>query len=560
MPQSYPRQDATVSLETRALFPEGTNLRLVFINTFGHPLPDEPKITAELGIVGQGTWQNQPANQRIDIPPLLNRHTFETLGAYSLVGIELRGSTSLKFPKKGYGIETKNITQIETTAAGHGVEFSAFLDQLNINSGVFNATISVEDLDQDISLLGMPKEEDWVLHGPYADKTLIRNHLAYTMSRWTGAAYSPRTELVEVFLTDAQEEDKEKEYSYQGVYLWTEKVKRNKARVNIGKLKAGEDQTQGGIILSIDNIKGKTNEGFHSDYTSAGVRNVEGARGLPVEILYEDPDSGDFAKCDPDPGETCMRSKQQTYIQGTFRSFETALSNLRGDSPLSELEAVMNVPSFVDYLLFTELTRNPDGYRHSVYMYKDKDPNLSTTAPFYMGPVWDYNIAFGNSYGCNGTSSSGWQFTCTEVGDGLPIPFWWRQLTENAQFRRQMASRWQELRADGGAFSTARINAFIDQESAKLKAKGAATRNFNRWDVLGRQIPPGLHDERITTFDGEISQFKSWIGARTTWMDSNLPSADNGYMVQSVSSGTEVVAGTVTLMGALVVAAVMSIF
>ena len=36
--------------------------------------------------------------------------------------------------------------------------------------------------DLDISPFGMPEEEDWVLHAPYSDKTLMRNHLMYKWS------------------------------------------------------------------------------------------------------------------------------------------------------------------------------------------------------------------------------------------------------------------------------------------------------------------------------------------------------------------------------------------
>ena len=293
------------------------------------------------------------------------------------------------------------------------------------------------------------------------------------------------------------------------------------------------------------------NEGFYSDYTSTGSRNTPGAIGLPVEFLYEDPDNEDFA-CNSGPvgAAVCdrdgMRSQQITYIQNYMRDFENALDALEEVDSLEGLRARINVDSFIDYLLFTELTKNPDGYRHSTYFYKDRDTDGGDTlGKLTMGPFWDYNIAFGNGYECDGTSTSGWQFVCENPGDGLPVPFWWRKLTTNAEFRERLATRWEQLRADGGAFSTARITAWIDTEVRTLNMRGAADRNFKQWVVLGRQIPPGRHDENITTYDGEINQLKSWITDRGTWMDSNLPSMGNEFMVQGLPDASGAAMGVV---------------
>ena len=118
--------------------------------------------------------------------------------------------------------------------------------------------------------------------------------------------------------------------------------------------------------------------------------------------------------------------------------------------------------------------------------------------------------------------------------------------------------------------STSEIHKFIDKQAQILNPKcrtpegaGAAKRNFDRWDVLGRQIPPGRHDERITTYEGEIEQLKSWINARATWMTSNLPSDKNEFMIQGVqdaNGGAVGVAGSATLVMALVMTAAMSLF
>ena len=106
-------------------------LPLIIINTMGQQILDEPKITAHMGIIKktQGVYN----------------HPTDTLNEYDgYIGVEYRGSSSSFFLKKGYGLETR--------------------DSLGQNNNV--------------SLFGMPSENDWVLHGPYSDKSLMRNYLA----------------------------------------------------------------------------------------------------------------------------------------------------------------------------------------------------------------------------------------------------------------------------------------------------------------------------------------------------------------------------------------------
>ena len=113
------------------------------INTNGVSIVDEPKIDAELVIIEAGVEMHRGA-----------------------IGIEIRGSSSQQFPKKSFGFETR--------------------DEAN------------EDVD--VSLLGFPEEEDWILYGPYSDKSLIRNHLIYELSNDMGR-YASRSKLVDVFMT-----------------------------------------------------------------------------------------------------------------------------------------------------------------------------------------------------------------------------------------------------------------------------------------------------------------------------------------------------------------------
>lgn len=173
---------------------DSTNLPIILIDTQGNEIIDEPKIQARMKII----FNNDGKTNRIsDSANIYNDY----------IGIEIRGSSSQMFPKKAYSIETRD------------------------SSGE----------DNDVSLLGFPEESDWVLYAPYSDKTLLRNVLAYKFANNLGR-YASHTKFCEVFLNG----------DYIGVYVFMEKIKRDKNRVDIKKLEPEDnsgDALTGGYLL-----------------------------------------------------------------------------------------------------------------------------------------------------------------------------------------------------------------------------------------------------------------------------------------------------------------------
>ncbi len=190
-------------------FPEdSTLLPLVVINTDGQPIPMEPRITASMKLV--------------DNPPGIYNFPDDPGNGYDgQISIEIRGESSAWYsPKKSYSLETQT--------------------DLGENNNV--------------SLLDLPQENDWILYGPYLDKSLIRNVLSYRLFEEMGH-YSPRTRFVEVILNN----------DYQGVYILTEKIKRDKNRVDMAKLLPTDisgDELTGGYLLRIDKLTGMTPEEY----------------------------------------------------------------------------------------------------------------------------------------------------------------------------------------------------------------------------------------------------------------------------------------------------------
>jgi spore coat protein CotH len=254
------------------------------------------------------------------------------------IGIEIRGSSSQMFPKKQYGVELWDEN-------GEGI---------------------------DASLLGFPEEEDWILFAPYNDKSLLRDVLAYKLGRDMGR-YAPRTKYCEVVLNG----------QYDGVYVLIEKIKRDKNRVDINKLDPDEisgNSLTGGYIIKVDKTTGSGGDGWFSTYPPANNQN-----GQKIFFQYEEPKSEDIV------------SEQQQYIQQFIASFENVLAGDNFKDPVDGYAKYIDVDSFIDYFIINEVTKNVDAYRLSTFLHKQRD---SDGGKLVMGPIWDYNLGFGNADYC----------------------------------------------------------------------------------------------------------------------------------------------------------------
>ncbi len=409
--------------------PEGV-IPVLTLNTSGEPIPNNPKIDAQLTIF-------------ID-----NEISFE-----GRVAIESRGSSSQSFPKKSYSFETRDDN----------------------------------NQDIDVALLGLPEEEDWILTGPYSDKSLIRNIFIYDLSREMGN-YSSRSLPVELNLND----------SHKGVYVLSEKLKRDKKRIDISKLNpdenSGEDLT-GGYILQIDrDDEDQLNDSFTSDYPPPFAE-----KGQQVTFVYEE------------PGADEITTQQKNYIQNYISGFEDALASQNFTDPVGGYLSYINVSSFIDFFLINELANNVDAYRLSTYMTKDKNGKLN------MGPVWDFNYSLGNVDYCSAGETTVWAYKFNERcgNHDQQVPFWWSRFLEDPSFVSQLKDRWTKLRND--EFSLNNLHKMIDNYSILLRETGAAERNFETWAILGTDIHPNSFVG--DTYDDEINFLKSWISDRLNWMD-----------------------------------------
>ncbi|MCE7923680.1 MAG: PKD domain-containing protein [Haliscomenobacteraceae bacterium CHB4] len=426
-----------------------SDLPIIRISTGGQPIPNEPKIDAQMEVIDNGPGQRN----------YLSQTDYAFAGP---IGVELHGNSTQGFPKKSLRLETRD---------------------------------SLGD-DLDVSLLGLPESSDYVLSANFSDKTLMRNALAYDLSRRLGQ-YASRTRFCEVVVDN----------TYQGVYLLTEKIKRGKNHVDIPKLSEADTTgvaLTGGYIVKID---WNSSPGWTSPFSQPNSPNIY------TYFQHEYPQWDE------------MHPAQTGYIRRYVDSFEVALAGAEFQDALSGWRRFADEKSFLDFLYVNEMSRNVDGYRLSTYFHKQRDDK---GGKLRMGPVWDFDLAWYNADYCNNWLTAGWAFDINYVCPDAGVPFWWERLMQDTLYTQNLACRWQSLRAS--TLRTDSIFGAIDSMAAVVQE--AQARNFQYWPILGVYVwpnPGALPD----TYAGEVQKMKNWIADRLDWLDFSfetfLPALDAGF-------------------------------
>ena len=410
-----------------------------------------------LGVGPEGEIVDEPK-----VPAALTIKRLDSTLYEGIIGIEIRGESSQFFDKKSYGFETWD-------------------SQYN---------------DLDVALIGFPEEEDWILYGPFSDKSLIRNKLIYELSNRMGR-YTTKTEFVELTIN----------YEYKGLYIFMEKLKRDKNRIDISKLENAdidEELISGGYIIKID--KSDMEDGSYTDYNSFQSQfDVFGNENGDIRI--------NFNYEYPKPGE--IHANQKNYIKNYFYEFESSLASNNFKDPINGFRKYIDEDSFIDFFILNELSNNVDGYRLSTYLQKDRNEKL------VIGPIWDFNLSFGNADYCGGERYDVWCFKFNErcLGDYWNVPFWWNRLLEDEKFVDKLKGRWNQLRLN--ILSDNNILTLIEEQYSFLNNEtDIINRNFNKWKIFGIYIWPNSFIGN--NYYEEMDFLKNWIKERTKWLDESI--------------------------------------
>ncbi|MBK6329818.1 MAG: CotH kinase family protein [Bacteroidetes bacterium] len=410
-----------------------TKLPIISINTLGQNIVDDPRIICDMGIINNG-----PGNLNCILDPFNDYN--------GKISIEFRGSTSQMFPKKPYGFSTVD-------ALGN-----------NVN----------------VSLLGYPKEHDWVLLNPYTDKTFMRDVITHDLGRAMGN-YTSRTQFVELVING----------QLQGVYVLLEKIKVDKNRVDIEKITPtmnSGDSLTGGYIFKIDKTTGNAGNWWNT------------TQGVSIQTH--------------DPNWLQITAAQNNYLTNYINNFENVLWGPNYNNPNTGYRKLANVYSFVDFFIINEISNNIDGYRLSTFVHKDRD---SKCGRFTMGPYWDFNLSFGNGDYCNGYPYTGWQMY-QGCGDGSSK--WVDRMLQDQWFKNLLNCRWNELRQN--ILSTPNVLARIDTYANYVRQ--ASVRDSAIWQTIGTYVWP--NGWIANSWQGEIDSMKLWVSNRMNWIDANMFAAN----------------------------------
>ena len=322
------------------------------------------------------------------------------------------------------------------------------------------------------SVLGSPaKAKKWTLINNYGDKTLLRNPLAYEISKRLNMPFTPFCTPVNVLLNG----------EYKGCYQLSDQIEVDKNRVNIKEMEptdnSGEALT-GGYFIEVDG------------YADTEISYFYSQRGTPVTIKS--------------PDEEEITPEQKNYIASHFSLME--------NNPAQYLD----YNTFLRHFLVGELSGNTDTY-WSTYMYKHRGNDT-----LFVGPVWDFDIAFDNDYRTypinnkndyvyrSGGSVVGYMRTLTD------------KVINSSQGADQLLITWIQARWTG--IDAGSLCAYIDQQAQNLQQSQRL--NFLRWPILNSNVH--MNPTSRGSYQAEVDYLKKYIENRIVWMDRKLKYVHTG--------------------------------
>ena len=356
---------------------------------------------------------------------------FRTLNYNGDIEIKIRGNTSQYPPKKPYKIHT----------------------------------IHADNENNNVSLLGLPPENDWILNNIAYEPSYIRDFISYGLSEKIGN-YAPRCRYCEVVIDG----------NYKGLYVFTEKLKADKSRIDIQRQQTPDSPDNGcAYIFKADREEMSwQDEAYHNSPNN------------PIIYTIRQPDAEHITQ------------EQIDYIRNYYFNF-TELAYTQNQAIDVGFPAFIDIPSFIDFMLIGEFSSNVDIYQVSTYFHKDIQGKLRA------GPVWDFNLTFGNDIQTNRSRYNVWQFS-NHNNEGSKF---WTDLFNNPTFRCYMSKRWHELTDDGQPLNNESVFSYIDETVEPLA--DAITRDCTRWNKTDHHA-------------SNIDSMKTWITNRINWINTKLNS------------------------------------
>ena len=308
-------------------------------------------------------------------------------------------------------------------------------------------------------VLNMPKDKKWVLLAELSDKSLIRNKIAREIANISRFDYVPQAEYSEVFINE----------QHVGTYLIGQKVEESKNRVNIGDT---------GYLIEIDtdaNGRIETDDVyFRSSQWSS--RYEDGVFNIKEPSLEYD-------------------SEEFNLIKDHVNDFEEALFGNNFKDPDLGYRSFIDLPSFIDWFLVNEISKNQDARSYSSIYF-----NYIPGEKIKMGPVWDFDLAFGNVDYSNAENPEGFW-----IKENL----WFKRMFEDPYFSDLVNTRFNYYENNLSSILS-KVDEFENYLSKSQK------KNFEIWDILSKDVWP--IPVKYDTHREYVEYLKNWIDTRMLWL------------------------------------------
>lgn len=225
-----------------------------------------------------------------------------------------------------------------------------------------------------------------------------------------------------------------------------------------------------------------------------------------------------FFFVDPEPDE--LTAVQRAWLKDYINGAEAALYGPDFRDPENGYAAFIDSDAFIDYHLLVEVTKNVDGFRFSTFYHKDRGGKIR------MGPLWDWNLSFGNCNGKQGYMAENWMWPQLDDKEYS----WFRRLFEDPDFGQRYVDRWTQLRAT--TFSSSNMLGLIDRFAGELAE--AQVRNFERWPILGVTVSPNWFVG--DTYADEVKWMRDWTSNRLEWIERQFPAVPSAEWRDGVMS------------------------
>jgi len=384
----------------------------------------------------------------------------DNLKAYTVKMINFTGLPVVKiYTEASKAINSKeNYVNADITIDGAG-EFEDFAGSMKIK-GRGNTTWSLPKkpykfkFDKKQSILGLPADKEWVLLANYNDKSSLRTDAAFFLGAASSLAWTPKANFVELIVNDV----------YMGNYQMGEGVTVSSSRVNV---------SDDGYLLEVDQLS-RMEPGDVYFYTNRILMNIK------------------------EP-EVSLNDAKFNYIKNYVTEAETALYGSDFKDDVKGYRKYLDVNSFVDWYLINEISKNNDAiFFSSCYM------NLTPGGKLKMGPIWDFDIAFGNI-----------NYNENQAPEGYFVKnaAWISRLFEDPEFVQLVKSRF-------AYFKSKKTALFDNINNKSVMLKWSAREDDNKWKTFYTNTGPNY--AVIGSYNSEVQYLKDWINKRFNWLDAEF--------------------------------------